>query len=112
MWGILAYMASNLVVCYFRGHWHGDVAIKLLDMGNDSDNQAQLAAFRLEVRITTLLFSGNCNAGGLSGRGLREGTCLKNANLCINLIIILDFLGWNESMLTFYVILNYVQNNI
>ena len=84
MWGILAYMASNLVVCYFRGHWHGDVAIKLLDMGNDSDNQAQLAAFRLEVRITTLLFSGNCNAGGLSGRGLREGTCLKNANLCID----------------------------
>ena len=46
--------------CYIRGHWHGDVAIKLLDMGNDSDNQDQLAAFRLEVRTTILLLICNC----------------------------------------------------
>jgi hypothetical protein len=30
-----------------RGHWHGDVAIKILDMGNEPDNQ--LVAFRQEV---------------------------------------------------------------
>ncbi|KAK7087945.1 kinase suppressor of Ras 2-like [Littorina saxatilis] len=50
-----------------KGHWHGDVAIKLLDMGNDSDNQAQLAAFRLELAMlrktrheNLVLFMGAC----------------------------------------------------
>lgn len=34
----------------FRGTWHGQVAIKMLHMDPDSDNnQAQLSAFKLEV---------------------------------------------------------------
>lgn len=50
-----------------RGHWHGDVAIKLLDMGNEYDYQAQLAAFRLELALlrktrheNLVLFMGAC----------------------------------------------------
>ncbi|KAK7499047.1 hypothetical protein BaRGS_00009594, partial [Batillaria attramentaria] len=50
-----------------KGHWHGDVAIKLLDMGNESDFQAQLAAFRLELALlrktrheNLVLFMGAC----------------------------------------------------
>ena len=33
----------------FRGQWHGDVAIKMLNFDSDSDNAAQLSAFKLEV---------------------------------------------------------------
>lgn len=36
-------------LCY-RGNWHGEVAIKKLKMDPDLDNQAQLQAFKLEVR--------------------------------------------------------------
>jgi len=34
-----------------RGNWHGDVAIKELNLDeeSDSDNMAQLQAFKLEV---------------------------------------------------------------
>ena len=39
-----------------RGHWHGDVAIKKLNMDPESDYQAQLSAFKLEVRTFFLLF--------------------------------------------------------
>ena len=34
-----------------RGAWHGDVAIKVLDFGRSVDLDAQLAAFKLEVRL-------------------------------------------------------------
>ena len=34
---------------YFRGQWHGDVAIKMLNMDPETDNAAQLSAFKLEV---------------------------------------------------------------
>lgn len=34
---------------YYRGQWHGDVAIKMLHMDPDTDNAAQLSAFKLEV---------------------------------------------------------------
>ncbi|XP_071110703.1 kinase suppressor of Ras 2-like isoform X2 [Haliotis cracherodii] len=51
----------------FKGQWHGDVAIKLLDMGNEADNQAQLAAFKLEIALlrktrheNLVLFMGAC----------------------------------------------------
>ncbi|ESO97857.1 hypothetical protein LOTGIDRAFT_104167 [Lottia gigantea] len=50
----------------FKGHWHGPVAIKVLAM-DDSDNQAQLAAFKLEVGVlrktrheNLVLFMGAC----------------------------------------------------
>jgi len=38
-----------VIVC--RGNWHGDVAIKELNLDeeSDSDNTAQLQAFKLEV---------------------------------------------------------------
>ncbi|GFN99523.1 kinase suppressor of ras, partial [Plakobranchus ocellatus] len=32
----------------YKGVWHGDVAIKVLDTGSSADNDAQLAAFKLE----------------------------------------------------------------
>ena len=35
--------------CDFRGSWHGDVAIKMLNMDPDTDNQAQLQNFKMEV---------------------------------------------------------------
>ncbi|XP_005102666.1 kinase suppressor of Ras 2 isoform X2 [Aplysia californica] len=51
----------------YRGQWHGDVAIKLLDTGNSTDNEAQLAAFKLEIAIlrktrheNLVLFMGAC----------------------------------------------------
>ena len=34
-----------------RGNWHGEVAIKKLKMDPDLDNQSQLQAFKLEVRL-------------------------------------------------------------
>ena len=34
-----------------RGNWHGDVAIKVLNMDPYLDNKAQLSAFKLEVHI-------------------------------------------------------------
>lgn len=52
------------VICFlFRGTWHGQVAIKMLHMDPDSDNnQAQLSAFKLEVRDpdTITLVNGTC----------------------------------------------------
>ena len=33
-----------------RGNWHGDVAIKMLKMDPTLEGQAQLQAFKLEVR--------------------------------------------------------------
>jgi len=38
-----------MILC--RGNWHGDVAIKELNLDeeSDSDNTAQLQAFKLEV---------------------------------------------------------------
>ena len=41
----------------YRGHWHGRIAIKMLHMDSDTDNQAQLSAFKQEVSI----FTGNLN---------------------------------------------------
>ncbi|KAK6183801.1 hypothetical protein SNE40_006400 [Patella caerulea] len=50
----------------YKGHWHGPVAVKVLAM-DDSDNQAQLAAFKLEVGVlrktrheNLVLFMGAC----------------------------------------------------
>lgn len=39
---------DGVETCY-RGNWHGDVAIKMLDMDPDSDNKSQLQSFKLEV---------------------------------------------------------------
>ncbi|KAK3587236.1 hypothetical protein CHS0354_030423 [Potamilus streckersoni] len=51
----------------YKGQWHGDVAIKMLHMDPDTDNQAQLAAFKLEVAMlrktrheNLVLFMGAC----------------------------------------------------
>ncbi|CAL1528760.1 unnamed protein product [Lymnaea stagnalis] len=51
----------------YKGLWHGDVAIKLLDTGGSTDNEAQLAAFKLELAIlrktrheNLVLFMGAC----------------------------------------------------
>lgn len=52
----------------YKGTWHGQVAIKMLHMDPDSDNnQAQLSAFKLEVAMlkntrheNLLLFMGAC----------------------------------------------------
>lgn len=52
----------------FKGQWHGDVAIKMLNMdNNDADNAAQLSAFKLEVAMlrktrheNLVLFMGAC----------------------------------------------------
>lgn len=50
-----------------KGNWHGDVAIKVLNMDPDMDNQAQLQAFKLEVAMlrktrheNLVLFMGAC----------------------------------------------------
>lgn len=50
-----------------KGHWHGDVAIKKLNMDPESDYQAQLSAFKLEVAMlkktrheNLVLFMGAC----------------------------------------------------
>ncbi|GFR92725.1 kinase suppressor of Ras [Elysia marginata] len=51
----------------YRGQWHGDVAIKVLDTGSSADNDAQLAAFKLEIAVlrktrheNLVLFMGAC----------------------------------------------------
>ncbi|XP_064612266.1 kinase suppressor of Ras 2-like [Liolophura sinensis] len=51
----------------YRGQWHGDVAIKMLKMDPDKDNQAQMSAFKLEVAMlrktrhdNLVLFMGAC----------------------------------------------------
>ncbi|XP_041350239.1 kinase suppressor of Ras 2-like isoform X2 [Gigantopelta aegis] len=53
----------------YKGHWHGHVAIKVLDMDNlsDSENQDQLTAFKLEIALlrktrheNLVLFMGAC----------------------------------------------------
>lgn len=35
----------------YRGFWHGDIAVKMLDMSYRSDDEKVLEKFRLEVRI-------------------------------------------------------------
>lgn len=35
----------------YRGFWHGDIAVKMLDMSYCSDDEKVLEKFRLEVRI-------------------------------------------------------------
>ena len=54
-------------VCRDRGNWHGDVAIKMLNMETNLDHQAQLQAFKLEVAMlrktrheNLVLFMGAC----------------------------------------------------
>ncbi|KAL5015972.1 hypothetical protein ScPMuIL_005561 [Solemya velum] len=51
----------------YKGHWHGDVAIKVLKMDSETDNQSQLPAFKLEVAMlrktrheNLVLFMGAC----------------------------------------------------
>ncbi|XP_063395832.1 kinase suppressor of Ras 2-like isoform X1 [Mytilus trossulus] len=51
----------------YKGHWHGKVAIKMLHMDSDTDNQAQLSAFKQEVAMlkktrhdNLILFMGAC----------------------------------------------------
>lgn len=51
----------------YKGHWHGRVAIKMLHMDSDTDNQAQLSAFKQEVAMlkktrhdNLILFMGAC----------------------------------------------------
>ncbi|XP_057320435.1 kinase suppressor of Ras 2 [Microplitis mediator] len=51
----------------FRGNWHGDVAIKVLNMDHYSDNEKTLEAFKLEVATfrktrheNLILFMGAC----------------------------------------------------
>ena len=53
--------------CLDRGNWHGDVAIKMLNMETNLDHQAQLQAFKLEVAMlrktrheNLVLFMGAC----------------------------------------------------
>lgn len=38
----------------YRGSWHGDVAVKLLNMHN-LDDEAALESFKLEVYVETLV---------------------------------------------------------
>ncbi|BFZ18307.1 hypothetical protein BsWGS_21345 [Bradybaena similaris] len=51
----------------YKGLWHGDVAIKVLDAGNSTNNESVLAAFKLEIAIlrktrheNLVLFMGAC----------------------------------------------------
>ncbi|KAL4223502.1 3-dehydrosphinganine reductase [Mactra antiquata] len=51
----------------YKGQWHGDVAIKMLNMDPNTDNAAQLSAFKLEVAMlrktrheNLVLFMGAC----------------------------------------------------
>ncbi|XP_013405438.1 kinase suppressor of Ras 2 [Lingula anatina] len=51
----------------YKGHWHGEVAIKMLNMDPNADNQAQLSAFKMEVAMlrktrhdNLVLFMGAC----------------------------------------------------
>ena len=44
----------------YRGQWHGDVAIKMLHMDPDTDNAAQLSAFKLEVKYIILSHDVTC----------------------------------------------------
>ena len=44
----------------YRGQWHGDVAIKMLHMDPDTDNAAQLSAFKLEVKYIILFRDVTC----------------------------------------------------
>jgi hypothetical protein len=46
------WISESLVSLPSRGNWHGDVAVKMLNMENDLDNEAQLSAFKLEVSRT------------------------------------------------------------
>ncbi|XP_064650252.1 kinase suppressor of Ras 2-like isoform X4 [Lineus longissimus] len=53
--------------CVYKGNWHGDVAVKMLNMDSDLDNEAQLSAFKLEVAMlrktrheNLVLFMGAC----------------------------------------------------
>ena len=34
---------------FYRGNWHGDVAIKMLNMDPERETQSQLQAFKMEV---------------------------------------------------------------
>ena len=50
-----------------QGHWHGDVAVKVLDMEDIEDDSATLEAFRLDVATfrktrheNVILFMGAC----------------------------------------------------
>ena len=50
-----------------QGQWHGDVAVKILDMENVEDDSATLEAFRLDVATfrktrheNVILFMGAC----------------------------------------------------
>lgn len=45
-----AVLHVSYCLCMNRGQWHGDVAIKMLHMDPDTDNAAQLSAFKLEVK--------------------------------------------------------------
>ena len=56
---------DSLMCC--RGNWHGDVAIKMLNMDPDMDNGLQLQVFKLEVAMlrktrheNLVLFMGAC----------------------------------------------------
>ena len=62
---ILTYETCSVCMC--RGNWHGDVAIKMLNMDPDTDNQSQLQTFKLEVAMlrktrhdNLVLFMGAC----------------------------------------------------
>jgi kinase suppressor of Ras 2 len=53
--------------CVCRGNWHGDVAIKMLNMETQTETDSQLAAFKLEVATlrktrheNLVLFMGAC----------------------------------------------------
>lgn len=35
----------------YRGYWHGDIAVKILNMSYYSEDEETLQTFRLEVRI-------------------------------------------------------------
>ncbi|XP_059146950.1 kinase suppressor of Ras 2-like isoform X2 [Physella acuta] len=58
-----------------KGIWHGDVAIKLLDTPGSADNEAQLAAFKLELAVLRKTRHENLV--------LFMGACMKPPNLAI-----------------------------
>jgi hypothetical protein len=46
---MVRHLTMSCCTFFCRGKWHGDVAIKELNLDSDSDCNAQLQAFKLEV---------------------------------------------------------------
>lgn len=44
----------------YRGFWHGDIAVKVLNISYYSEDEKILKTFKLEVRVHDYIKTGNC----------------------------------------------------